>query len=57
MSRIKKYQRVLSGILQGHIVASVYFDDALYDGLILETVGFERSIEVTVEPDGSKNVL
>ena len=44
------------GILEGHIVRSTYFDDSLYDGLVFDTLGYGRSIKITVRPDGSKYI-
>ena len=43
----------LLGILEGHIVRGTVFDGGLYDGLNLTTIGFERTIQITVD-NGSK---
>ena len=42
------------GIVRGHIVRSTYFDDGLYDGLELTTIGWQRSIKIAIDSQGSK---
>ena len=42
-----------SGIIRGHIVRSTYFDNGLYDGLELTTIGWERSVKIAIDSQGS----